>query len=163
MFTFGSVSLDRIGATERTPSRSNRSSRIRKLFSLLPVFLILSCSGCGKKEVRLPTHKVSGKVTLAGVGLPNATVIFHSKNPVEGFIKPRATTKENGEFEMTTYESGDGSPVGDYDVTISQWLAIDPAAGAKNQLPPELSVPETSGFKASVKEADNVLPAFEIP
>jgi hypothetical protein len=163
MFTFGSVPLDRIGVTERIRSKSNRSFWIRFFVSLPTLLLLLSCSGCGKKEVRLPTHKVTGKVTQAGVGLPNATVIFHSKNPVEGFIKPRATTKENGEFEMTTYETGDGSPVGDYDVTISQWLAIDPAAGAKNQLPPELSVPETSGFKATVKETDNVLPAFEIP
>jgi len=97
-----------------------------------------------------------------GKGLANATVIFHTQNPAEGFIKPRATTDADGGFAMTTYESGDGAPVGDYEVTIEQWINGNPDVGPTNRLSVKLGVPSTSGLKAIVAASENTLPAFEL-
>ena len=119
-------------------------------------------SGCGERETRLPTHKVVGKVTQKGVGLANATIVFHAKQPPDGFIKPRATTNANGEFELTTYEAGDGAPVGEYELTVERWLFESPEVGAKNRLPSKLGSPSTSGLKATVAAMNNMLPPIEV-
>ena len=140
--------------------------------NLIPRFSILSCvvvclcafiSGCGKSEVRLPVYKVSGKVVQNGTGLANASVVFHAKEKKEGFVAPRATTAADGSFELTTYAKGDGAPVGDYQVTISLWVTDKPEIGATNHLPPELSLPESSGLKATVAASENALEPFKIP
>ena len=90
--------------------------------------------GCEKREARLPTFKVSGKVVQKGKAVPNATVIFHANRTEEGFIKPRAITKPDGTFELTTYESGDGAPAGTYEVSIEQWLRAKPEESPENRL-----------------------------
>lgn len=134
----------------------------RSVFLLIALVLCTSSFGCGKREIRLPTHKVSGKVVQDGTGVPNATVVFHAKQVLEGFVKPRGITDANGAFTLTTYESDDGSPVGDYEVTVEQWLNDNPEAGATNRLDPKFSAPSTSGIKATVAAGENSLPAFEL-
>ena len=118
--------------------------------------------GCSEGESRLPTHKVTGKVVKNGVGVSNATVIFHSKNPPKDFIKPRAISNSEGEFTLTTYESGDGAPVGDYEVTVEQWLNDNPQIGPTNRLPQKFGSPNTSGIKASVASTENSLSPFVV-
>ncbi len=131
---------------------------------LIIVSACISCvlMGCSKGEQRLPTHQVVGKVLRKGAGLPNATVVFHAKDSAKGFFKPRATTNANGEFVLTTYESGDGAPAGEYEVTLEQWIFLNPEVGATNRLPNKLGVPSTSGLKATVAKTANSIPAFEL-
>ena len=90
---------------------------------------------------------------------PFITLFFGTE---EGFIKPRAITKPDGTFEMTTYESGDGAPAGTYEVSIEQWLRAKPEESPENQLPAVLSNPSTSGLKATVADAVNDLSPFEL-
>ena len=147
-----------------TPIWSNQISEIvyrSAMFSVLLSVIVLM-SGCSERDVRLPTHKVSGKVTQNGKGVPNATVILHANRTEEGFIKPRAITKQDGSFELTTYESGDGAPVGDYEVSIEQWVRVQPDEPPANRLPPALSKPSTSGLKAVVAAAEKTLSPFEL-
>lgn len=134
----------------------------QKLLVIVACCCIVTASGCAKEESRLPTHKVSGKVVKKGVGVPNATVVFHAKNPQEGFLKPRAISNANGEFTLTTYDSGDGAPIGEYEVTIEQWLNDNPLIGATNRLPAKLGTPNTSGLKANVAATQNTLSPFEV-
>ena len=147
-----------------TPRNVNRRHRSAGIFGLSLTMLCMTVMivGCEKRETRLPTFKVSGKVVQKGKAVPNATVIFHANRTEEGFIKPRAITKPDGTFELTTYESGDGAPAGTYEVSIEQWLRAKPEESPENRLPPSLSNPATSGLKATVADAVNNLSPFEL-
>ena len=134
----------------------------RQTLLVLMICCIATTIGCSESETRLTTHKVTGRIEKKGVGVPNATIIFHPKNPPAGFIKPRAISNAQGEFTLTTYESGDGAPVGEYEVTLEQWLNDNPQVGATNRLPKKFGTPNASGLKASVAAAQNILPPFEI-
>ena len=147
-----------------TLRNGNRRPRSLGLFGLSLTMLCMTAMfvGCEKREARLPTFKVSGKVVQKGKAVPNATVIFHANRTEEGFIKPRAITKPDGTFELTTYESGDGAPAGTYEVSIEQWLRAKPEESPENRLPAVLSNPSTSGLKATVADAVNDLSPFEL-
>ena len=140
----------------RTKSRSRQS-----LIAIM-VCSIATTIGCSKSETRLSTHKVTGKVVKKGVGVPNATVSFHSKNPPEGFIKPRAISNADGVFNLTTYDSGDGAPVGEYKITVEQWLNDNLQVGPTNRLPQKFGSPGTSGIKATVASTENSLSPFVV-
>ena len=94
------------------------------------VFLV----GCGGKKVKFPdTVPLSGKVTLDGEPLPDATVVFTPSNPkAAGAI---GTTNASGEYELQTMvgpERKSGAVPGDYKVHISTML---PPVVAKNEKP----------------------------
>jgi len=133
-----------------------------KGFVALSVGLAVTFIGCGESEFRLPTHKVSGRVVRNGKGVANATVVFHANRTEQGFIKPRAITKPDGSFELTTYEATDGAPIGEYGVSIEQWLTDKPEEGPRNRLPIALGNPSKSGLKATVAASENVLKPFEL-
>ena len=137
-------------------------NRSRQILLVMIACCIATIVGCGKEETRLPTYKVTGKVVKKGVGVPNATVIFHAKIPPKGFIKPRAISNAHGEFTLTTYVLGDGAPEGEYEITLEQWLNDNPQVGATNRLPKKLGSPSASGLKASVAATQNTLSPFEI-
>jgi hypothetical protein len=156
--------MSQVVSVWNTLRNGNRRPRSLGLFGLRLTMLCMTAMfvGCEKREARLPTFKVSGKVVQKGKAVPNATVIFHANRTEEGFIKPRAITKPDGTFELTTYESGDGAPTGTYEVSIEQWLRAKPEESPENRLPPSLSNPTTSGLKATVADAVNDLSPFEL-
>ncbi|MCA9069663.1 MAG: hypothetical protein KDA84_12100 [Planctomycetaceae bacterium] len=87
----------------------------------VPVVLILTATfgcllGCGGTD-HPPTKPVSGKVTYNGKPVTGAVVSFHLQ---EGESPRNGTgqTNEEGEFEITTFESGDGAILGKHKVTI---------------------------------------------
>lgn len=146
----------------RSQVLGNVRKRGRQILFVLLAGCVSATAGCGQGESRLPTHKVTGKVVKNGAGIPNATVIFHAKNPPKDFVKPRAISTVDGTFVLTTYESGDGAPVGEYEVTLEQWLNDNPQVGATNRLPQKLGSPDTSGIKATVAANENTLAPFEV-
>ena len=154
------VQIDR---TEKVRlSRWRTESRRRQSLIVIMVCSIATTIGCSQGETRLPTHKVTGKVIKNGIGVPHVTVIFHFKNPPEGFIKPRAISNADGVFNLTTYDSGDGAPVGEYDITVEQWLNDNPQVGPTNRLPEKFGSPGTSGIKATVASTENLLSPFVV-
>ena len=83
------------------------------------VFCALGC-GSSSKPQALPA---GGKVSIKGskVVPEGALVVFHPKDP--GFEKimsgkPFAKVEKDGTFKLTSYETADGAPAGDYGVTI---------------------------------------------
>ncbi len=133
-----------------------------KALAALWMGLAVNFTGCNDGEVRLPTHKVSGKVLKNGTGVANATVVFHANRTELGFMKPRAITKTDGSFELTTYKANDGAPFGEYEVSIEQWLTDRPDEGPRNRLPTALGNPAKSGLKATVARTENHLKPFEL-
>jgi hypothetical protein len=78
--------------------------------------LLTGCSS-GPTEGRKPVYKVTGKVTMAGGPVANATVTFSPKQKQPVAI---GRTDANGEFILTTYDARDGAAEGEFVVLVSK-------------------------------------------
>ena len=126
--------------------------------------MCLPLAGCGESKQGPTLYPVSGKVVGSdGKPLEHVSVVLHpvgSSDPE--FVKPRAQTKADGTFAVTTLSAGDGSPAGEYRVTLEQWLVLKPDAPPANKLPAKYAKPETSGLKATVNAGPTDLAPFTI-
>lgn len=118
---------------------------IRRRFVLLAVIQMFALGGCWGGNTyepeTPPTAPVTGTVTLDGKPTPGILVLlFPADNPPD-VVDPnvlslsRGGTDANGKFEITTFKSGDGAPVGEYLVAF-YWAGnpkIDPLANADEQ------------------------------
>ena len=119
----------------------------------------------GKKDVdRIEVHPAQGRVTFGETIPEGALLTLHPVSPTVS-IRPRATVRPDGTFQVTTYGTGDGAPEGDYRVTIvwHKLVEIDgePTAGP-NLLPSPYSQPATTELKLSVKPGTNDFPPLQI-
>ncbi len=131
--------------------------------------LVFGLSGCSRAG-GLVTYPVTGRVLVNGKPATAALVTFH---PVGGSVdtpRPVARVGANGEFALTTRETGDGAPAGEYRVTVV-WTTV--SAGKKqvsdgddvqvrNLLPANYGRPDATPLKATVKAGDNEPLTFEI-
>jgi hypothetical protein len=77
----------------------------------------LAGGGCGKN--RAPVYPVTGKVLVKGQPAEGAFLVFHPKEAGDKDTpRPYATTDADGSFKLTTFDTGDGAPAGDYRVTV---------------------------------------------
>ena len=137
--------------------------------------------GCGGPKWP-PTYKCSGVVTLDGAPVDRATITFY---PLDGQKPANATTDANGNYELTSFNAGDGATPGAFGVAIQKFPAIEIEAvpGGKpfdesnntdegpspdsekdpvNQLPEKYSNHEKSGLSATVvTDGENVF-TFEL-
>jgi hypothetical protein len=137
----------------------------RPLFAGLAAWALLA-AGCGSDRPELA--RVTGTVTLDGKPLPKGTITFESvgKRPATGTIV-------NGQItEVTTYDAGDGAPVGSHKVAISATEAPASAVVAnpgeakapradymtgKSLIPTRYNDPSTSGLSAEIKSGENTV------
>jgi hypothetical protein len=120
--------------------------------------------GCSRpldkwEKARLRTVPASGRVTLDGEPVSEATVILRSDAVP---TSPSALTSQDGTFRLRTYVPKDGAPVGTYAVSIektteSQRLPDDPEglippAEITHHLPKRYRDAKTSGLTAEVTE-----------
>ncbi len=95
---------------------------------LVAALVCLLLGACSKEEGnRRATFPVTGEVVVDGKPVEKLSVMCLN---VEGIDKENPTmsqalTDENGKFEIATYESGDGVPVGDYVLTFT-WGEFNP-------------------------------------
>ena len=91
--------------------------RILSLTALsLFIASLAGCSGGADGGVaRRQTYKVSGKITMAGKGAADVSVMF---TPLDGQPFAQGRTNESGEYSLTTYESGDGAAEGKFKVVL---------------------------------------------
>jgi hypothetical protein len=114
--------------------------------------------GCGSGEQRIPTYKATGQLLAAdGTALPDARVVLHPADATSKAPKPRGTTDADGRFALTTYDTGDGAPEGDFIVTVEQWLRDNPDEPPKNKVPGPWSAQETSKIRVSITKSNNEL------
>jgi hypothetical protein len=80
---------------------------------------ILLSSGCFSRSGP-ETAEVHGRVTLNGQPVTSGRVLFFPTGTVgEGAGKPaQGLLNEDGEFELRTYEDGDGAVVGEHRITV---------------------------------------------
>jgi hypothetical protein len=89
---------------------------------ILSILMLSGLSGCGGTEAyRKDTFPVTGTVTVDGAA-PGSDVQVEC-HPVNGMDTEhpsisRTSTDADGKFSISTYESGDGVPAGDYLLTF---------------------------------------------
>lgn len=124
--------------------------------------------GCGSKSKLPPCFPVHGQVLRAGKPLPDAVVMLHPVSvAAEVPQKPVAYTDAEGRFGLTTYNSSDGAPAGQYAVTVElrapRLVGEETVRDGRNLLPVRYSKPETSKLTATVAEGENVMPPIDLP
>jgi hypothetical protein len=126
---------------------------------------LTTCLGCGKQSARAPVVPVHGRVLWQGKPLAHALVVLHPQNKAElGALRPVAHADDGGSFELTTYEDGDGAPVGDYAVTV-EWRRLARAEDKdppRNELPNRYSRPDSTPLHLTIDKGTSELPALEL-
>lgn len=147
-----------------TKTPTMRRARMLATIVLTAPFL---ASGCGKAGPdRTTVVPVDGKVTLNGQPLPGAMIVLHPKNGGSSSAPtPRAQVEKDGSFRITTYDSGDGAPPGEYVATIAWYKLVNQGGDVKagpNVLPPKYSSPKTSPWQISVAESPTRLSPVQL-
>ena len=112
-------------------------------------------TGCGKaKEPWEVVYPAKGIVKYDGKPLDRAVITLIPQDPdIPETLRPTASTKEDGTFEVGTYSKSDGAPEGKYKVIVLHYPIIgkkeSPASGP-NDLPRKYSKPETTDLIVEV-------------
>lgn len=129
------------------------------------VVLVAGCSGPPPLPGPQP-HPVRGKVVYQGKPAVGFQVAFQPMEQWDGpRFAPSATTDENGEFQLQSYQPGDGAPAREYAITF-QKLERVPSDDPDDPQPPidrlrgQFSNPRASPFRVTVQEGENVLEPF---
>lgn len=75
--------------------------------------------------------------------------------------RPRAKVNEQGHFQLTTYQHGDGAPAGEYQVGIL-WFDNPNSDKPWNKLGKKYSIPQDSEITITVEEGNNQLTPIEL-
>jgi hypothetical protein len=148
-----------------TNRRSFRAARAPLL--LLAAASLFACS-CSRSD-QAAVSPVRGQVfTPRATPAAGALVVFH---PVAAEhdtpLKPLAYVDEQGNFELTTYNQGDGAPSGEYVITV-EWREKPATPFSANQegkdrLRGKYADPASSQFRFTVDgESEHVVPAIHL-
>ena len=110
---------------------------------------------------RLPTVPAKGRITYNGQPVENAIVSFSMVKPPTGFTSVTAdgVTGQDGTFDLSTYAKFDGTPLGEYRVTVSpnnrrpSGFIADPKDLPK--LPVKYAKTTTTPLNITIKESGN--------
>lgn len=135
----------------------------------LTVALLLAAAafaGCSDRVPnRVPVFKTTGKVLFQNQPAAGALVVLHPRGAATDAPRPTASVKPDGSFEVTTFDSGDGAPPGEYLVTV-QWYRAQRVGNdfvpGPNVLPAKYSTPEASNLIVRVAEGENSLPPITL-
>lgn len=153
---------------ERSRQCGQAGKRYGRVYAILCVLAALLGSSCAS-DSRKPLYPVRGKVFFQKARpAAEALVVFHPlndpdprKNWPEGF--PRGTVAGDGSFALSTYQTGDGAPAGEYAVTIV-WSPKNPDDRERetpDRLEGRYSDPQQSKWRVTVKaEANDLQPFF---
>ncbi len=132
-------------------------------FVLVPA-LAVAMASCSPSESRKPTFPATGKVTLPdGKPAEHASVVLHPVSDAgAGVPKPHGKVGADGTYKLTTYDTDDGAPAGEYKITVELWLAGRGDEPASNRLNPKYSRPETSGLTATVGTGPSEIKVVEL-
>jgi 5-hydroxyisourate hydrolase-like protein (transthyretin family) len=134
--------------------------RIRRATSALLLLASLFALGCSKGDPnRKETVQVSGEVFVAGEPAEGVMVAFY---PEAGMDKAQPTdtkalTNAEGKFSASTYEVGDGVPLGKYQVTFT-WPKLNKISMTfdGDQFKGKYAKPEKSEFSIDVQSGQPI-------
>lgn len=139
------------------------NTRLQVATAMLVISALLGCQAEQTASWEKEVHPVSGAVTIGGKPASDVFVVFHPiDQPADGELRiaPRARTGDDGTFQLTTFSTQDGAPVGKYRVAFS-WLgplgdkSEDEYENMRERLNRKLTTPATSGIEYQVSAGEN--------
>ncbi len=131
----------------------------RQLCLLALLIGSLSISACSKTDYGLETTPLTGEVYVDGNPAAELAVTLHNVAGMDSEVPTVSATftKEDGTFEVSTFEEGDGVPAGDYVATFA-WGQFNPVSRRyeKDKLKGKYADPKTSEFKVTVSGGEPV-------
>lgn len=125
----------------------------------LGVCVCVVAVGCGKKgPPRKETFPVKGTLLIDGKPVGNVAVRCVSVQKLDATTPPSSTfTREDGTFEIATYEKADGVPEGEYVLTF-QWgeMNLITRTLSGDKLRGRYSDPKKSPFRFKVEKGKPV-------
>ena len=122
---------------------------------LCGILLVVSIVSCTRAPNHPPVYPVSGRVLYQGKPTAGAVVILHALGEPASAVRPRGRANAEGEFDLTTYQNGDGAPAGLYTVTVEWKRADDHPEQGKDLLPSVYGDPKSSRLRVEVIEGAN--------
>ncbi len=128
-------------------------ARFRNGLAIVGVIGLSVCGGCGGGE---QTYRVTGKVTFPdGKPLTGGQVEFRSLT--KPLLIARADVEEDGSFQLSTFQSGDGALLGEHEVAVHPPLMMgdrDLNPNPPNIIDGKFEGYDTSGLKFTVTEEE---------
>lgn len=132
-------------------------------YSLVCLGLIAGLlSGCSSHDDwKARTHRTSGTMTINGKIPVNAIVqLLPVDQPVDSAgSRPYGLVGEDGSFSVTTYDAGDGAPIGEYHLLIV-WPTF--VGSQDDRLKGAFASPEKSPGKVTIERGANRIPPIEL-
>ena len=143
---------------------------LRRSFRLrAPAILALVClaaGGCGDVlSDRVAVHPVKGSISFQGQPLVGAFLSLHSKGTSPDAPAPRASVNPDGTFHLSTFESNDGAPEGEYVVTVKWYKPVKvkgELVSGPNALPIKYAHPHSAALEVNVASGENQLPPIQL-
>src|SRR5262245_12752527 len=159
------MSLRCFTGTQTMPSKSIYQHAItwRSYRGLIGAgLLIAAVAGCSGDK-RVPVYPVSGHVSFKGKPPIGAQVVLLPvKTNDADCVSPSGTVKDDGSFAITSYDSDDGAPQGDYVATI-RWYKLSPQGNpGPNVLPAQYASAKGSPIKVTVGNGPVDIPSISI-
>jgi 5-hydroxyisourate hydrolase-like protein (transthyretin family) len=137
-------------------------------FRLIGVLiLVVLCSSCSKESRRRVCYPVVGQVLVRGQPAAGMLVVLYPANDSDaGAPSVSGTTDDEGRFALSTYETEDGAPAGEYAVAIRRANGLNHKGAFKKSPEPERKNryldPKTSGLRVRIEERPNELAPFNL-
>ena len=138
----------------------------KKCFGAFALALaFVSLSSCQHKSyVEVAVYPTSGTVRFKGEPAYGAYLTFHPDGDV-GITKgnkPFGRAAKDGTFQVTTYDTNDGAPAGEYRVTVV-WPEDPEARGpSPDRLKGKYADPQSTPLRATVEAGKTELPPLEL-
>lgn len=124
-------------------------------------------TGCGKaKQPWEIVYPATGIVKFEGRPVAGAVIsLIPQGSEVPDTVRPTATAKDDGTFEVGTYSKADGAPAGKYKVLVLHYPIVgrkeSPNAGP-NDLPKKYSKADTTDLIVEVAESKTEFQPLEL-
>ena len=148
-----------------------QSSSLAFAGTLVALLWVALSVGCGKQRGGdwNQTFPVSGKLFVKSKPANGAIVVLHPLSSegtlLKGSQRPNGIVRDDGAFQVTTYTTGDGAPVGKYAVTVtwpSPSAAATPDERGPDQLKNRYSDPKSPFTTVIITAEENTLQPFQI-
>ena len=135
----------------------------RLMLAAMVLMSAIACQGCGGEDWHAETYPAHGRITINGQPPAGAVIELHATGhrPDERNSRPWAVVQEDGTYVLSTYETGDGAPAGQYALTL-RWSPDVTQPSLVDRLSGAYANPERSPYSVTISEGDNELPPVEI-
>ncbi len=140
-----------------------KSRGILVVCGLLTVSIV---GGCGRSKPWETAYPAVGILTHKGRPVKDAELAFFPVDAnVPESVLPKAKTRENGEFDVSTYDNGDGAPAGKYKVTVIHHEIVikgESMTAKPNDLPKKFASKETTDLIVEIDRKATKIPPIDL-